>query len=220
MVQAYTEWLKLPLGEYDVAHLAFQIERVDAQLVGGRQDQYASAFGGFNFMEFYAKDRVIVNPLRIKNRIVRELEASLVLYYTGVSRESAAVIRDQTRRVTELDETAIAATMELKNDALAMKEALLKSNMQEIGRVLGRSWESKKKIASSISNPAIEKAYDSALKAGAISGRISGAGGGGFIIFMADPILKYDVIRALETCGGTVFRFHFSDHGAQGWSVY
>ena len=170
-------------------------------------------------MEFYDQDRVIVNPLRIKSRIVRELEASVILYYSGVSRESADVIRDQSRRVTELDETAIAATKELKNDALLMKEALLKANMKEIGRVLGRSWEAKKKIASSMTSPAIEQAYESAMKAGAVSGRISGAGGGGFIIFMADPIRKYDVMRKLEGCGGSLFRFHFSEHGAQAWSV-
>jgi D-glycero-alpha-D-manno-heptose-7-phosphate kinase len=219
MVQAYAEWLKLPLGEYDVAHLAFQIERQDAKMMGGRQDQYAAAFGGFNFMEFYAGNRVIVNPLRIKNRIIRELEASLILYFTGVSRQSADVIRDQTKRVQELDQTAIGATLELKNDAVLMKEALLKSNLKEIGRVLGRSWEAKKKIASSISSEAIERAYETALKAGAISGRISGAGGGGFIIFMADPIKKIEVVRALEATGGNVFRFHFCPDGAQAWTA-
>jgi D-glycero-alpha-D-manno-heptose-7-phosphate kinase len=170
-------------------------------------------------MEFYAANRVIVNPLRIKPRIIRELEASLILYYTGVSRESANVIRDQTKRVQELDEVAIAATLELKNDAVMMKEALLKSNMKEIAQVLGRSWEAKKKIASSISSPAIELAYETALKAGAVSGRISGAGGGGFIIFMADPIKKIEVVRALETTGGSVFRFHFCPDGAQAWTA-
>jgi D-glycero-alpha-D-manno-heptose-7-phosphate kinase len=219
MVQAYAEWLKLPLGEYDVAHLAFQIERQDAKMIGGRQDQYAAAFGGVNFMEFYAQNRVIVNPLRIKPTILRELEASLILYYTGVSRESAHVIRDQTKRVEELDEVAIAATLELKNDAVMMKEALLKSHMKEIAQVLGRSWEAKKKIADSISNPAIEKAYTVAMNAGAVAGRISGAGGGGFIIFMADPIRKFEVIRALEEAGGSVFRFHFCPDGAQAWSA-
>jgi D-glycero-alpha-D-manno-heptose-7-phosphate kinase len=219
MVQAYVEWLKLPLGEYDVAHLAFQIERQDAKMMGGRQDQYAAAFGGVNFMEFYAGNRVIVNPLRIKPTIIRELEASLILYYTGVSRESAHVIRDQTKRVEELDEVAIAATLELKNDAVMMKEALLKAHMKEIAQVLGRSWEAKKKIADSISNPAIEKAYAMAMNAGAVAGRISGAGGGGFIIFMADPIRKFEVIRALEEAGGTVFRFHFCPDGAHAWSA-
>lgn len=219
ILQAYVEWLKLPLGEYDVAQLAFQIERVDAGLLGGRQDQYAAAFGGFNFMEFYAENRVIVNPLRVKERSVHELESSIVLYFTGVSRESASVIKDQRRRVEQADEAAIAATLELKNDAVLMKEALLKGNVREVARVLGRSWEAKKRIASHISSPAIDAAYATALAAGAYAGRISGAGGGGFIIFMVDPLRRLDVIRALRDCGGQTFPFHFSAAGAQAWTV-
>ena len=216
---AYAEWLKLPLGEYDLARLAFDIERVDAGLLGGRQDQYAAAFGGFNFMEFYAENRVIVNPLRIRTSIAHELESSLVLYYSGVSRESAGVIEEQKTRVEQMNESAIAATMELKSDALAMKEALLKANIREVARLLGRSWEAKKKLASSITSPAIEQAYEAAMRAGAYSGRISGAGGGGFIIFMVDPALRYDVIRVLKVCGGQILPFHFSDLGAHAWTV-
>ncbi len=217
MIRAYAEWLKLPLGEYDVAQLAFSIEREDAGMLGGRQDQYAATFGGFNFMEFYADNRVIVNPLRIRENILRELESSIVLYYSGVSRASADVIRDQAGRVTALDPEAIAATQELKQDALLMKEALLKGNVREMACVLGRSWEAKKKLAKSISNQAIDEAYEAAMQAGAYSGRISGAGGGGFIIFMADPVRKYEVIRALRLCGGCILPFHFSDCGAHAW---
>ena len=136
ILRAYSEWLKLPLGEYDLARLAFDIERSDAGLLGGRQDQYAAAFGGFNFMEFYAENRVIVNPLRIRDSIAQELESSIVLYYTGVSRESGGVIKEQKTRVEQMDEQAIAATMELKNDALAMKEALLKANIRQVARML------------------------------------------------------------------------------------
>jgi D-glycero-alpha-D-manno-heptose-7-phosphate kinase len=214
---AYAEWLKLPLGEYDVAQLAFSIEREDAGMLGGRQDQYAATFGGFNFMEFYAENRVIVNPLRIRENILHELESSIILYYSGFSRASADVIRDQAGRVADMNPEAIAATKELKQDALLMKEALLKANIREMARVLGRSWEAKKKLASSISNPSIDEAYEAALKAGAYSGRISGAGGGGFVIFMADPVRKYDVIRALKLCGGFILPFHFSGGGAQAW---
>ncbi len=219
ILQAWSEWLKLPLGEYDVAQLAFQIEREDARLLGGRQDQYAAAFGGFNFMEFYADNRVIVNPLRIKGSHLNELESSIVLYYTGVSREGADVIREQQQRVTDQNEDAIAATLELKNDAVLMKEAILKGNIRDVARVLGRSWEAKKKIASSMTNSAIEAAYSAALGAGAYSGRLSGAGRGGFIIFMVDPVRRFDVVRALQTCDGRVYPFHFSERGAQAWTV-
>jgi len=217
IIQAYAEWLKLPLGEYDVAQLAFSIEREDAGMLGGRQDQYAATFGGFNFMEFYSENRVIVNPLRIRDNILHELESSILLYYSGISRASADVIRDQASRVTDLNPEAISATQEIKQDALLMKEALLKGNIREMARVLGRSWEAKKKIASTITNNAIDQAYKAAMNAGAYSGRISGAGGGGFIIFMSDPVQKYEVIRALKSCGGYVFPFHFSDRGAHAW---
>lgn len=219
ILRAYAEWLNLPLGEYDLALLAFQIEREDARLLGGRQDQYAAAFGGFNFMEFYADNRVIVNPLRIKASHLNELESSIVLYYTGVSREGADVIKEQQQRVAEQNEDAIAATLELKNDAVLMKEAILKGQVREVARVLGRSWEAKKKIASRMTNPAIDRAYEAALGAGAYSGRLSGAGRGGFIIFMADPLRRLDVIRALQHCEGQVYPFHFSEYGAQAWSV-
>ena len=219
ILQAWSEWLKLPLGEYDVAQLAFQIEREDAGLLGGRQDQYAATFGGFNFMEFYGDNRAIVNPLRIKENHVNELECATILYYTGISREGADVIREQRQRVESLNEEAIAATLELKNDAVLMKEALLKGNISEVAHVLGRSWEAKKKIASGMTSPAIEAAYEVAMRAGATSGRISGAGRGGFIIFMADPIRRTDIVRALKACDGLVFPFHFSEHGARAWTV-
>lgn len=219
ILTAYVEWLKLPLGEYEIARIAYEVERLELGLTGGRQDTYAATFGGFNFIEFYAEERVIVNPLRIKNWMLNELESSLVLYYTDTPRESAKILKDQIKNVESQNQEALEATHEIKRDALFMKEAVLKGSLQDIAKILGSSWEAKKKLASSISNPKIDHAYEIALKAGAYSGKISGAGGGGFIIFMVDPVKLMDVVRALNKLEGEVKNFHFIKQGTQSWIV-
>jgi D-glycero-alpha-D-manno-heptose-7-phosphate kinase len=219
ILTAYVEWLKLPLGEYDIARLAYEIERLELGLSGGRQDQYAATFGGFNFIEFYKEERVIVNPLRIKNWIINELENSMILYYTAAPRDSARIIDEQVKNVKNQDLQAIEATHELKNEALMMKEAILKGDLQKTAKILGRSWESKKKLASLITNDKVDQVYEVAMTAGAYSGKISGAGGGGFIVFMVDPVKRVDVLKALNKLEGRVMNFHFVKQGTQSWIV-
>ena len=124
--------LKLPLGDYDIAHLAYQIEREDLKLTGGKQDQYAAMFGGVNFMEFYEGDKVIVNPLRIKSQYLHELENNLVLYFTANSRESATIINEQVKNVNSKNEKSIEAMHQLKEQARMMKEALLKGKLMNL----------------------------------------------------------------------------------------
>lgn len=220
ILSAFVEWLNLPLGEYDIASLAYEIERKDIGLSGGKQDQYAATFGGFNFMEFYENDRVIVNPLRIKSWILDELETSMVLYFTGVSRESAKIIDEQTRNVAEKNQKSIDAMHQLKADALVMKEALLKGEIQRFASHLSKSWEAKKNMAHTITNEAIDEIYQAALDAGAISGKISGAGGGGFMMLFVDPTKKVNVINELGKFPGKVFKCHFTKHGSVGWTIH
>lgn len=218
MIRAFVELLNLPLDDYAVAQLAFTIERVDCQLQGGRQDQYSATFGGVNFMEFYG-DRTVVNPLRVKNWILCELEASLVLFYTGVSRESAKIIADQSRNVTTGSEDAMAAMHGIKREAIVMKECLLKGDFDGIVDSMRQGWESKKRSASSVSNPHIEGVYDAALAAGASAGKVSGAGGGGFMMFFVPPGRRMAVIRKLEQFDGQVSNCHFTKHGTQAWKL-
>jgi D-glycero-alpha-D-manno-heptose-7-phosphate kinase len=215
---AFTEMLKLPLGEYDIAHLAYQIEREDLLLAGGKQDQYAATFGGVNFMEFYGGDRVIVNPLRIKLEYLHELEHNLVLYFTATSRESASIIKEQVNNVNNKDEKSIDAMHQLKEQSRMMKEALLKGRLHEIGEILNYGFEQKRNMAANISNNNIESIYAAARKAGATGGKISGAGGGGFMIFYCPNNTRYAVIDALNTFGGEIKRYSFTQYGLSTWT--
>ena len=217
IIKAFVEWLNLPLGEYDIARLAFEIEREDIGIVGGAQDQYAATFGGFNFMEFYDNKRVIVNPLRVKNWIIDELEESMVLYFTNITRE-ASQIEDEKKSLLD-DKKSLNAMHEVKQDAILMKEYLLKGDIKKFAKVLGKSWESKKKVSSSISNSEIDRIYNLAMENGAYSGKVSGAGGGGFMFFMVEPIKKLQLIRQLNKQQGEVMNFHFVKEGTKGWRV-
>lgn len=216
---AFVEMLKLPMDEYKIAQYAYDIERNDLQLAGGKQDQYAATFGGVNFMEFYADDKVIVNPLRIKPEYLHELENNLVLYFTATSRESATIINEQVRNVNEKNEKSIEAMHHLKDQARMMKEALLQGKLDDIGIILNYGFEQKRNMAANISNTGIENVYAAAKKAGASGGKISGAGGGGFMIFYCPGNTRHAVIKTLNTFGGIVRDYSFTKHGLTTWSI-
>lgn len=218
MLKAFCEYTRSSMSEYELAHAAFDIERHDVGLAGGRQDQYSAAFGGCNFMEFYGDGRVVVNPLRIKNNVLFELEASLVLYFTGVSRESATIIAEQSRNMERDDASAINALHELKAEAVSMKEALLKGDFNSFVDSMQKSWEQKKRTAHLISNPHINGVYEAAMRNGARAGKVSGAGGGGFMMFFANPEQRMQLIRTLEGFGGNVLNCQFTNHGAESWT--
>jgi D-glycero-alpha-D-manno-heptose-7-phosphate kinase len=217
MIRAFAEYLNLPLDDYAIAKLAFQIERIDCGLQGGRQDQYSATFGGFNFMEFYANERVVVNPLRVKNWIVCELEASILLFYTGVSRESARIISDQSANVRAGSVSAVDAMHHIKQEALVMKECVLKGDFDGIVESMRVGWENKKRTASSVSNSKIDEIYAAALDAGALAGKVSGAGGGGFMLFFVPPERRMDVVRRLSRYDGQLNNCHFTKSGTQAW---
>ncbi len=215
---AFAEWLSLPLGEYDLAYLAYEIERIDLAMAGGKQDQYAATFGGFNFMEFYNNDKVIINPLRIKDRVMSELANNIVLFYTQTSRNSSDIIEQQQKNVSGKNFRSIEAMHKLKEQSVMMKEALLKGNLDQIGEILNMGWQYKKQMADGISTNLFEELYETALKAGATGGKISGAGGGGFIFFYCPGNTRYNVIKALGKFGGSVQRYEFTKQGLESWT--
>ncbi len=218
IIGAFVEWLKLPLGQYDIAHLAFEIERIEMKMAGGKQDQYAATFGGVNYLEFLANDKVIVNPLMIKPDVMNELEMNLLLYFTETKRDSAQIITHQVENVKKNNTEAIEATHELKKHAVLMKECLLRGDTDKFGEILNMGWEHKKKMAASISNDLLDSIYFAAMKAGANGGKISGAGGGGFMFFYCPGTTRLNVAKALEQFGGRTKSFTFTNHGLTTWT--
>jgi D-glycero-alpha-D-manno-heptose-7-phosphate kinase len=214
---ALAEFLRIPLGEYDVARLAYEIERVELAMDGGQQDQYAASFGGVNFMEFHADGSVLVNPLRIKDSILSELESSLILYYTGVSRDSARIIADQIRAARSAPGRSLEALHRIKEEAIGMKGHLLRGDLRSFYNALNVGWIAKKQSADSISNPYIDKLFECAMSAGAVAAKLSGAGGGGFIIFFARPEDRSSVTEELLKHGGQIYPVTFTGQGAQLW---
>jgi D-glycero-alpha-D-manno-heptose-7-phosphate kinase len=219
LTEAFRFWLGAPLGMYELAHLAYEIERNDLALAGGRQDQYSAAFGGINFMEFYADDHVIINPLRVPQEIVQELESGLVTYFTGASRESANIIIEQSQRMRDNHLSSLDALHSMKQAAYSMKESLLRGDISCLAKTLGESWQQKKKTAASIANPEIDRIYELALEAGAIGGKVSGAGGGGFMMFLIDPPRREGLMQQLRKQGGLASTCIICPHGAGAWRV-
>lgn len=216
---AFVEMMKLPLGKYDIAQYAYDIERNDLNLAGGKQDQFAATFGGFNFMGFYEDERVIVNPLRIRPEYINELEHNLVLYFTATSRQSATIIKEQQKNVITNNERSIKAMHQLKEQARWMKEALLNGKLDELGEILDFGFAQKRNMAANISNPFIDEIYGAAKKAGATGGKISGAGGGGFMIFYCPGNTKHKVVSSLHSFGGEVKPYRFVKQGLNTWTI-
>jgi len=220
IIKVFFEWLKINLSEYDIAQMAYEIEREDLKIKGGKQDQYASVFGGFNFIEFGpGKTRVLVNPLRINKWIINELESITILFYTGISRESSKIIADQINK-TELNDYFINELMnKIKNDAILIKEYLLKGDVANYSLKINDSWNYKKMLSNNISNESLDDIYNKALNAGAVAGKISGAGGGGVFMFIVPVHKRMNVISELNNLDGRVINFHFTNIGAESWSI-
>jgi D-glycero-alpha-D-manno-heptose-7-phosphate kinase len=197
LIGIYMELFNLPLGEYDIAEMAIRIERIELAENGGKQDQYAAAFGGFNYMEFKGDD-VIVNPLRIKDSVQDELENNVVLYFTNFTRNSSDVLTEQVQKMKDKNKTSTLSLHALVEQAKLMKDCLIKGTIDDLGEILDYGFQQKKMLAKGISTPEIELLYETALKAGATGGKISGAGGGGFMFFYCPNNTKYDVIKALD----------------------
>ena len=217
LLGAVTRWLGHDTWMHDIAQLAFDIERVDLDVKGGKQDQFAAAHGGFNFLEF-DDGQTTVTPVKLSEEGIAELEYSLVLAYTGKSRASSQIIDDQIRNFESRNADAVAAMDETRAAAYAMREALESGAFERFGELLDEAWRAKKRMSGAITNPAIDAMYDAARGAGALGGKISGAGGGGFAFFFCGFDTRDAVERALRSQWAEVVDFGFTHRGLQTWT--
>lgn len=218
LVGLLKEFKNLPLTDYEIADITYIVERKELGIQGGLQDHYAATFGGFNYIEFM-KDRVIVNPLKISQDVINELEYNLLLCYTGATRLSAKIIDDQVNRYERGEEETLEAMRELKKITVEMKNALLQRRLNAFGELLHYEWENKKKMSKKITSPKIDEMYETARKHGAIGGKISGAGGGGYMLLYCQFDKKHKVAEKLQKVGGVITDFSFSPYGLQTWKV-
>jgi len=218
LIQALSEYVRVPMGPYEVADLAYQIERVEVGIKGGRQDQFACTFGGINFIEFMA-DATVVNPLRIKPEFIAELEYSLLFAYVGGAHFSSHIIERQMQGLSSGRPQTVQAFDRLRELAYEGKKALLLGRLSVFGETLDAAWQFKRQLADEISNPRIDEIYDLAKKAGALGGKLSGAGGGGFMFFFCDPRRRFPVQDALLKMGAEVVGFSFTSEGVRSWTV-
>ncbi|MFA4819910.1 MAG: GHMP kinase [Candidatus Aenigmatarchaeota archaeon] len=207
------------MTDYEVAELAHHLERDELKIGGGRQDQYATVFGGLNFIEF-GKGWVRVNPLKMKKDHLLELEKNLILVYAGdktVSSIQADIITDQMKSYTQKNVDVVEALNKTKEIAQDMRYALLRGDFERFGNLLHEGWVEKKKFSSLMTTPHINNLYDIAKKNGALGGKITGSGGGGFMLFYCEPNKEHIVLEKLEQAGARPFTFTFDMEGLQTW---
>jgi len=218
IIGAISEWLRIPMSLYEIANLAYDLERVDLGLIGGKQDQFAATFGGFNYIEFKANDTT-VTPLRIRDDILHELHYRLLLCHTGKTRNSGNIIEDQKANIKKGKKSVISSLDTVKDLVVDIKNALVKGDINKMAKAIDKSWEYKKKFSKTITNPYIESIYNTAKKNGAIGGKISGAGGGGFMFFICEFDKKHIVADKIEKLGAETVSFAFDKHGLQTWRI-
>jgi D-glycero-alpha-D-manno-heptose-7-phosphate kinase len=205
----------LPLSKYDLAERAFHIARNVLGRPVGKQDEYASAFGGLNFISFHPDGKTQVEPLQLEPDLLRELQSSLLLFFTGESHHSWTILKEQEESSRKTDGVAVEYLHEIRKLAEPMKAALLAGELNQFGRLLHEGWEIKKRLSSKISNPHIDEMYDVALRNGAVGGKITGAGGGGFLLLFCQPSCQQNVRNALTAMGVQEMGFEFDFQGAQ-----
>ena len=214
LVKALATLCQRRATKQEIAELASYIEIVKEGRPIGLQDQFAASFGGMNWIEF-GREGTTVTPIQLSLALRDRLERSLMLFYTGASRNAATILDSQRRSSCDQNSSVTNDLHGIKGDAFAMREALESGKLREIGEILHRSWQRKKRLADGVSNDRLDRLYQIALDAGASGGKITGAGGGGFLLLFCEPEKQERVTRALGRFGLARMAFHLDDGGAQ-----
>ena len=208
-------YLDFPFSKYDLAERAFHIARNILGKPVGKQDEYAAAFGGLNFITFNADGSTFVEPIILRDDHLREFESNLMLFFTGVAHDSWKLLREQEQATQSGTGSAVDSLHEIRALADEMRGALLKGNLRSFGALLNDGWEAKKKISSQISNSLIDEAYALALKNGALGGKIAGAGGGGFLLLFCEEPYREKVREAMAQLELREMAFGLDFQGAE-----
>ena len=219
LVGAANSMKRSTLTDYELAEMAYHIEREEVGIKGGKQDQYAATFGGFNYIEFH-KDKTVVNPLRIQPDILNELQYRLILCYTGKRRLSAGIIKDQVQRYQSGNSETVAALHTTKRLAAEAKNALLLGKIDEFGELLEQGWLAKRKFSDKMTDPDIDELYETAKNSGAIGGKLLGAGGGGYFLLLCEHDKWHKVTEAIIKMGRKKVDFAFEFNGLQTWRTH
>jgi len=213
MVRAISTLVEQPMTRQQVAELASYIEINKMGMPIGKQDQYASAFGGFNTITFSSQG-VTVEPLQIAPEVRQTLERRLLLFFTGSSRDSTSILKHQRKSTQDQDDTVLQALHNIKRVASEVQSCLERGDLDEFARLLDYSWQEKRRLAPGLSTGFIDECYDLALQQGATGGKITGAGGGGFLLLYCEEQEQESVTRALEERGLKRMNFRFDQQGA------
>ena len=215
LLKVLTTYLRRPLSKYDLAERAYGITRHGLGRHVGKQDEYAAAFGCLNYIDFLCDGTTRVDPVLIDPTILAALQSNLMLFFTGAAHQSWDILADQEKSTRLPSGAAIDALHEVKEAAALMREALRRGNLQHFGRLLDGAWQAKKRVSSKISNQRIDTLYALARAQGATGGKITGAGGGGFLLLYAEPDCRARVRAAMQEEGLQEMAFLFDQQGAQ-----
>ena len=215
LIKMVASYCHISLSKYVLAERAFHIARNVLGRPVGKQDEYASAFGGLNFITFNRDGSTLVEPLNLESDLIQELQASLLLFFTGASHHSWTILKEQDESARKSDGATVDYLHEIRKLADPMKAALLRGDLLEFGLLLHEGWEIKKRLSSKISNVRINELYESALQNGALGGKITGAGGGGFLLLFCQQPHQQKVREALVALGAQEMGFQFDFQGAQ-----